>query len=153
MDGVEAMKTIRAEFADRAIKQVAVSASTMHHEARYYLEMGFDLHLPKPFRLEGVHEALIKLLGVEFVYEEDGAEPTVAEPAGAAVDNVVLPSALFSALKEAAELNLATEMEQHLMQLEAIGGDAEDLVRELRASLAAYDVDAILRILGQVRHE
>ena len=62
INGIEALKRLRAEPATRAIPIIAVTASAMQQNRKEILEAGFDGYQPKPINvsafLKAVREAL-----------------------------------------------------------------------------------------------
>lgn len=64
MDGHKAAKAIRAlEDRDRAsIPIIALSANTFTEDYRRSIEAGMDAHIPKPIRIEELHEAIRNVL-------------------------------------------------------------------------------------------
>jgi CheY-like chemotaxis protein len=62
MNGIEALKQLRAEPATRAIPVIAVTASAMQQNRQEILSAGFDGYQPKPINikvfLQAVREAL-----------------------------------------------------------------------------------------------
>jgi two-component system cell cycle response regulator DivK len=62
MDGISALRQLRADPATRAIPVIAVTASAMTHDRQKILAAGFDGYQSKPIRIrefvEGVHQIL-----------------------------------------------------------------------------------------------
>jgi len=71
MDGYTAAQEIRSSTRGRAVSIVAVTASTFEEERSQVLAAGCDDFLRKPFREGQIFQILEKLLGIEFIYEED----------------------------------------------------------------------------------
>ncbi|MZH02770.1 MAG: response regulator, partial [Nitrospinae bacterium] len=69
MRGEEAGKQIQKHLGKDNVKIVVITASAFDKRRDYYLEMGFDEYIAKPFRSEQVFNCLNELLDVEFVYE------------------------------------------------------------------------------------
>lgn len=64
MDGLTALRTIRAEEADRGlahIPAVAVTANALSHQLDEYVQGGFDSHLAKPFRRQQLIDTISAL--------------------------------------------------------------------------------------------
>ena len=147
MDGPEAAGRIWEALGRDALKIVAISASALDHERREFLEMGFDGFIPKPFRTEQIYACLAELLGVEYEY----VEPVEAvEEAPLDLEGIVLPEALFSRLRQAAELSSVTELEKALGEVETLGPEAGRLARHLRGLSQDFKMDEILGILEQM---
>ena len=150
MDGFELVQQLRAENA--AVKMVAVSASVLAHERQRYVDAGFDHFIGKPFRREQIYACLAELLGVEYDYAPEQPSAASEEPLQE-WGCVVLPEALLSRLREAAELYSVTEVEECLDELEATDAAGRQLATHLRLLNQQYNMDAILDILKEVRHE
>jgi len=67
MDGIEALRRLRADAATRAIPVIAVTASAMTHDRQKILAAGFDGYQSKPISvrpfLAAVREALDRAAG------------------------------------------------------------------------------------------
>jgi len=63
MNGIEALKRLRADEATRAIPVIAVSASVMQQDRREVTDAGFDAFLEKPINLREFLAAVNKALG------------------------------------------------------------------------------------------
>ena len=148
MDGPEAARRIWQEVGRDALKVVAVSASTLEHEAREYLKLGFDGFIPKPFRAGQVYACIERLLGVTFEY----GEASVAAPQESPPDlaGITLPRDLHARLKEAAELYSVTELEGYFNEVEQLGEPHKRLAGHLRELRRRHDIESILRILQEV---
>ncbi|MEO0399598.1 MAG: ATP-binding protein [Pseudomonadota bacterium] len=75
MDGVEAMKQIRATLKDAAPPIIANTAHAMRHEVDDYLAQGFNGYLTKPITGDDLHGALRALKAGEY----SDAEPVSAD--------------------------------------------------------------------------
>ena len=149
MDGPEAARRIWDELGKDALKVVAVSASTLEHEAREYRELGFDDFVPKPFRAEQVYACLAKHLGVEF----EVAEPVaVAEAPALNLEGISLPEDLFRRLEQAAEFSNVTELEQTLEEVGNISPEASRLAAHLHSLSQDFKMDEILDVLREINH-
>jgi len=86
MDGVQMIERLRADPFTRALPVVAVSASSLEHERRFYIEAGFQDFIGKPYPFHEVYRALVDHAGVRLrpagpVDEADaaGAAPTAED--------------------------------------------------------------------------
>jgi CheY-like chemotaxis protein len=82
VDGLEATRRIRAREAAEGRKRVpivALSASALEHERGEILAAGCDDFVAKPFREAMIFAKLREFLGIEYVYEDEGA-PAVPRP-------------------------------------------------------------------------
>ena len=107
LNGIEAVKQIRADDGLKEAKVIAVTASVFPEFREKAIEAGFDDFLGKPFRTEELMEKLKKHLDLEF---ESAAMET---PAGVADDaaglgDVQLPAALLEKLKGALKIKNLT---------------------------------------------
>ena len=151
MSGPEAAQWIWEELGRNALKVVAISASTLHHERQQYLETGFDAFIPKPFRAEQVYACLADLLQVEYDYA-----PT-PEPDGAGAkpldwSRIRLPDPLLERLEQAAGIYSVTELESHLAEVEDLGTEEQHLAVHMRELSEQFDMNGILDILKEIRH-
>ncbi len=74
MNGEEAIKFIRRDLGNDKVKIVAVTAGAINRSKEYYLNMGFDDFIAKPFRAEQIFDCLNEALDVEFIFRnEDGS--------------------------------------------------------------------------------
>ena len=64
MNGVEMMERLRADPFTAALPVVAVSASSLEHERRFYIENGFQDFIGKPYAFQSVYRALVDYAGV-----------------------------------------------------------------------------------------
>jgi CheY-like chemotaxis protein len=79
MDGVEMIARLRADPFTKALPVVAVSASSLEHERRFYIENGFQDFIGKPYPFQAVYRALVAYAGVRLVPAEPAAAAD-AEP-------------------------------------------------------------------------
>jgi two-component system, cell cycle response regulator DivK len=63
MNGIEALKILRADEATKAIPVIAVSASVMQHDRKQVTDAGFDAFVEKPINLREFLAAVVKHLG------------------------------------------------------------------------------------------
>ncbi|MCC7261717.1 MAG: response regulator [Candidatus Latescibacteria bacterium] len=146
MDGVEAMRQIRAARGPESPKLVAVTASVLDHERQTYLKAGFDDFIAKPVREEAVYECLARLLQVQFEYE-------AREDAALDFSGLRLPAELLARLRQAAEAGEVTELEEYLDEVGQRGEAGQLLAERLRILSRNIDLKAILDLLEAVRHE
>jgi len=155
MDGMEAAQQILEDLGEcdgetsfRPII-VAISASTLKHEQEEYLQAGFDDFIGKPFRFERVCECLANLLKVKFETDEadEGEEQLLETPP------VTLPEELLVQLKAAAKGYRVTELKDHLNEIEMVGLAGQKLAKRLSELILNYDMDAVLKILSEIKPE
>ena len=83
MNGVELIERLRADPFTAALPVVAVSASSLEHERRFYIENGFQDFIGKPYPFQEVYRALVDYAGVTLRPvdpEPDAAAATVDAP-------------------------------------------------------------------------
>ncbi len=64
MNGVEMIERLRADPFTQRLPVIAVSASSLEHERRFYIENGFQDFIGKPYPFQDVYRALIEHAGV-----------------------------------------------------------------------------------------
>jgi len=137
LTGVELIERLRADPATRALPVVAVSASSLEHERRFYIGHGFQDFIGKPYPFQDVYRALVEHAGVRLhPVEPPGATPVAPAPASAR-----LSSDLRARLRElgaaAADGQLAAVGRlMAAIRPEAIGDEAW---RRLGDAAQAYD--------------
>jgi CheY-like chemotaxis protein len=103
MDGVEAVRRIRAAQAGAATKIIALTAHALEEERRPIMEAGCDDFVRKPFREQEIFDTLARHLRVKFIYEKTHPESS-PEPAGLALQPEQLeklPEVLLQELRQA----------------------------------------------------
>ena len=156
MDGLEATKQILAESGrcsgERSFRPtiVAISASVLEHERKMFLEVGFDDFIAKPFRFGRICECLANLLHIEYAeaMSDEGAERLPLD-----LSKIAIPENMFLRLKESAELYSVTELENCLNEVSQLGADGHLLAEHLRGFINNYDMEAILKVLSEIKHE
>ncbi|MCK9685464.1 ATP-binding protein [Scleromatobacter humisilvae] len=78
MDGVELIERLRADPFTAALPVVAVSASSLEHERRFYIGKGFQDFIGKPYPFQQVYRALVDYAGVRLRLVEVPTEATEA---------------------------------------------------------------------------
>ncbi|MBI4661238.1 MAG: response regulator [Verrucomicrobia bacterium] len=149
MTGIDVAKRVLAKHGSGHVKLVAISASVLQHEQSGYFQIGFDAFIAKPFRFEQVCECMENLLGAKFEYEPE-AIPALGETAATEAPAFALPQELLEKLKHAAEVYSVTEFENHLREVEALGGTAAQIAARLRDLSRNVQIEEILEILKQL---
>ena len=88
MNGVEMIERLRADPFTAALPVVAVSASSLEHERRFYIENGFQDFIGKPYPFQDVYRALVDFAGVRLRPID---VPVDAAAPGRAVDAPLAP--------------------------------------------------------------
>jgi signal transduction histidine kinase/CheY-like chemotaxis protein len=108
MDGYEATAKIRQLEGGDKVKIIALTASVFKEQHSRIIEVGCDAVLHKPFHIPEIFTALVKYLGVKFIYEDT---PTASAPVVAKITSEMfgcLPTDVLQQLHSAA-LTLDTE--------------------------------------------
>jgi len=138
------LQALRADERTCALPLVAVSASSLQHERRYYLEHGFQDFVGKPYDFGAIHEMLALHAGARLV-------PAPAEPAADAVPvrPATAPAAtgvqagVRAQLVRLADSAAAGSMTQVRDQLAVLAAGApalpDGLLAQLEGDLRQYD--------------
>jgi CheY-like chemotaxis protein len=148
MDGYEAVRQIRRRPGGGKLPIVAITASAFRSQRPQILAAGCDDIVFKPFQEHEIFEAMARLLGVEYVYEEsddvaapiDGAELTAAMLAE-------LPPAL---LQDLDKTTLVANREAILEVIERIREHAPDAAESLRALVQDFEIERIRELLAEL---
>ena len=150
LDGFEAIKLIRQlSNANRSVKTVAISASTLSHEESSYNEAGFDAFISKPFLIEDLVHCLERLLELEFIsatepaiidWDEEQSPPDI-------------PASLLRELRRAAEGYQTTEFKELLEQVKGISPEAELFATHLGDLAANFDMKQIIALLQKTNDD
>ncbi|HEX5684178.1 MAG TPA: ATP-binding protein [Ideonella sp.] len=127
MTGVDLIRALRAAPETAALPVVAVTASSLEHERRFYIEIGFQDFVPKPYPFRDIYRMLARYAGVRFI-DEPG--PPAAPTSGPAHGPVA------SAPAETPQASLDAETRQRLVELQAAAADGDlGRVKQLLAGL------------------
>jgi PAS domain S-box-containing protein len=147
MDGLEATRRLRTMAATRDVVIIAVSASAFDENRERCLEAGADDFLPKPFRLERLMELLRAHLGIELVYETDGAG--VAPAPGAA--RVLPPAAELARLLDLARRGDVAQILARVRDLEEHDAGYARFAGEIRVLAERFQVKKLCQLLEEAR--
>jgi signal transduction histidine kinase/CheY-like chemotaxis protein len=149
LDGLHMLSRLRADDGP-ALPVVAVSASSLEHERRHYIEQGFSDFVGKPYAFQDIYRMLVRHAGARFVpCDTMTATPAIAQPAppagipARAPDDATL--ATLAALREAAADG---QMRRVRAQLDALDQAARLSVADRQALHRAardYDLDDLVR--------
>ena len=121
MDGVEMIERLRADPATRELPVVAVSASSLEHERRFYIEAGFQDFIGKPYPFHEVYRALVDHAGVRL---RPAAPAHEADDAAAAPLAAGLAPGVRDQLRALAAAASRGELAAVARQMEAIAPEA-----------------------------
>jgi len=90
LDGLQLLHALRSDERTRALPLVAVSASSLEHEKRYYVGQGFQDFVGKPYQFGAIHEMLAQHAGAQLVPapSDDAPPPAALESAAQVVDRL-----------------------------------------------------------------
>jgi len=137
MNGVEMIERLRADPFTAALPVVAVSASSLEHERRFYIENGFQDFIGKPYPFQDVYRALVDYAGVTLRPVEARAEQAAAAmPLAAGLAAGVRDRLVELAVAAASgQLGMVGKLMEAISP-EAIGGERW---RAFDAAAQAYD--------------
>jgi DNA-binding NarL/FixJ family response regulator len=146
LNGIEMIDRLRADPATRALPVVAVSASSLEHERRFYIAHGFQDFIGKPYPFQEIYRMLAQYAGARLqpVGEAAGATGSVAPVPASVV--VIAPGSVahrqLQALADAAARGELAGVRRCLAALppEAIAAAAR---RGLDDAAQAYDFQAL----------
>ncbi len=102
MDGLEAIRRIRAAVDGMVPKIMAVTASAMDENRQELLGIGADDFIAKPVQAVELFEKIHSHLGVEYLYDEEGAAAAQEEAAELTPESLAgLPNVLVHLMREA----------------------------------------------------
>jgi signal transduction histidine kinase/CheY-like chemotaxis protein len=156
LDGLQMLRALRADERTRTLPVIAVSASSLEHERRYYVEHGFQDFVGKPYDFASIHEMLALHAGARLVTAATPAEPAASELGQAlqacdrlqrdalAAAGVVRRSVLRTQLAALADGAGAGSMTQVREQLAALADTSPgmlpaELLAQLEGDLRQYD--------------
>jgi CheY-like chemotaxis protein len=125
MNGVEMMERLRADPFTAKLPVVAVSASSLEHERRFYIENGFQDFIGKPYPFQDVYRALVDHAGVRMLPVDAPAEPAEAPAVPLAAGLPPQVRTLLRELESAASSGQLATVGRLMESLtpEAIGGE------------------------------
>jgi PAS domain S-box-containing protein len=150
MDGVEMIARLRADPFTAALPVVAVSASSLEHERRFYIRNGFQDFIGKPYPFQDVYRALVDHAGVTLrpVAPEPDARGDAAPPlAGGLAARVRGQLVALAAAASSGHLGAVGRLMEALTP-EAIGAERwrafDDAAQAYDFQLLEERVDALL---------
>ena len=153
VDGYEATRRIKAAAGDQAPIIIALTASVFEEDQATIVAAGCDDVVRKPYREEELFDALVRHLGVRFVYQEELAP--VPSPTGEPAAGALCGSALTARLS-ALPSELVTRLQKAtvLADLDSIIGVVDEIrqhdaaLAEVLALMASdFDHDRILKAI------
>jgi PAS domain S-box-containing protein len=149
MGGLEATRRIKAMPGGSETAVLTVTASVLEESEREATEAGSDGFIRKPFKKEQVFDELKRVLGVEYVYQEQAwlAEEDALEDYPDEVAD--MPAELAGELAEAAKAGDGARLRRLIEDnLDCLSSD----IRENLPALANnYEYSKIIRMLGRAK--
>ena len=145
MDGEETLKEIHNSFDGNQFKIIAYTAFAFDHLEENYRKLGCDDYISKPFLSEKIFEILIRLLNIEFEYEEKDDHIDFS------FENVPITDEFLNDIKKTAQSYNISKLETLFETLEQSDEDCGELVKILENYLNNYDIDGMLEFLGKIK--
>ncbi|MFZ2956705.1 MAG: PAS domain S-box protein [Candidatus Ozemobacteraceae bacterium] len=149
MNGLEAIKRIRASGNGKQVKIISVTASAFSEDREKAMQVGADDFLGKPFREEVLLEKIRTLLAIEYVYF---GEPPVLKPddevAGALLKNEVtaLPKTLIGQLHDA---TLSADLDRMLEVIQQLEKYDVHVAARLRGLAESFEYPRLLELTNE----
>jgi signal transduction histidine kinase/DNA-binding NarL/FixJ family response regulator len=145
MDGIEAMRAIRAMPEGKETKIVAVTASVFGDQRQKLLDAGMDGFIRKPYRFDEIYASLAQQLGVKYVTCSGALAPETDLPATLEPEMVaVLPEELCQRLAGALK---SLDSDSITAAISEAGRVDAGLARILTRQAENFDYPAILRVI------
>jgi PAS domain S-box-containing protein len=148
MDGLEAIRRIRAMPDGKEPKIIAVTASAMDENRHELIAIGADDFISKPFRELDLFQKIHAHVGVEYVYADmpvDDADPESTSeltPLGLAG----LPQGLMEAMREAV---IRADLDDLLEQIDKIEARAPRVAHKLRRLAEQFEYQKLLDLFAE----
>ncbi len=150
--GDDAIKFIRKDQTIKEVKVVAITASTIDRTRNYYLDLGFDEYISKPFKLNQIFDCLKNLLQIEFIYEEvPSTNPEFYTKKEYDLSQINLPEDLVKKMRIAASLYNITELEACVIELINQNKVPEHVGKFFSSLIDHYDMEGIMESLEKVK--
>jgi len=147
LDGLEAVRRIRATQAGAKTKIIALTAHALDEESKPILAAGCDDLVRKPFREQELFDALARHLRLKFIYEKARRQKSTTERPGLALcpEHLdALPAELLRDLRQAV-IELDTARTRSLIG-QVTEQDAS-LGRALNTLATQFDYEGLLKLL------
>jgi len=156
MDGLEAIKKIRLTHSSTQLKCIAVTASTLQHSSKHYLDAGFDLFISKPYRFDEIYHAVKDILNLELTMHKQSNKPIQEKSAhnkSSPPAKIKLEQDFINRLSQAAEYSQLTELKNLLQQFNQYGAEGEIIAHHLELLINSADLDGISNYVEGVINE
>ncbi|GLX80402.1 hypothetical protein tinsulaeT_37420 [Thalassotalea insulae] len=148
MAGDQLLKQIITNYPDVLV--VAVSASSMHFDEEYFVDLGFNGFIAKPFHFEDVYQTLKQLLHIEYDYQNKVGSLQANSDLIHLHELAQYCQPQMKTLLQYCQLYQITEIEQFLTSLKEEKPELSPLVQYLSEFVYSYDMDAMLEFLQSV---
>jgi len=146
MDGLEAIRRIRAADGGKEPKIIAVTASAMDENRHELLRNGADDFIGKPFQEAELFQKIQSHLGVEFLFAEDAPAEPREEPAELTTESLAgLPEGLVHTMREAVT---AADLDQLLATIQEVEAQAPATALGLRNLAENFEYQKLLALFG-----
>jgi len=171
VDGLQMLQALRADERTHGLPLIAVSASSLEHERRYYVEHGFHDFVGKPYQFSAIHEMLVQHAGARLVpLAPEEPEPAAGFASAAEVVDRLQRDAIaaagvvqrsvvraqLAALADGAASGSMTQVRDQLAALAAAPSRAlpDGLLALLEADLRQYDFTTLEgRVRAALAHD
>lgn len=138
MDGLDLVLEIKKRYSQLPV--IAISASTLEDDPKYYKKLGFDDFIAKPFKFESILELVLR-----YLYPEKNIEPAT----GLLTDNLEfqLPVEFCQLIIEQCDLYLVKEVEIIIEKLMAKYPDNDTYFSQLQQFVNDYDLEGLTSFL------
>ncbi|MFT4924072.1 MAG: signal transduction histidine kinase/CheY-like chemotaxis protein [Phenylobacterium sp.] len=152
MRGDEAIDIIRKEINQPQLACVAISAFSLAHEIKYYLDIGFDEFIPKPFLFSDIYNCLQKFAPDKFevTLAQEQSPPVSGKKQEIILADCQLPAEVIKDLIIAAELNRLSYLKEAIDTLNEKSPEQEGLIKHLLKFVDNYDMDGFIEALREV---
>ncbi|MAR89254.1 MAG: hypothetical protein CML06_00025 [Pseudomonadales bacterium] len=152
LGGLALLQTLRQRFDAHQLPVVAVTASSLEHERRYYLQQGFQDFIGKPIELYKVNQVLDSLFSLN--WHSEWEQTTAAIPGE--LEALPAPARDTAAAVLAAARAGDVELIQTTISPWQGQGVLDDWHQRIQQSLQQYDLEAVVRLieqgLGDIHH-
>ncbi|CCQ10505.1 putative response regulator receiver [Pseudoalteromonas luteoviolacea B = ATCC 29581] len=150
MRGDELIVALRKDPNFTATKCVAISAFSLSHEIQYYLSIGFNRFIPKPYRFTEIYECLTHYFPTHFDVYIHELDEKVALPDTDVIINLSMTD--VNALRQAAEMNRLSKAKEIIQAAIANDPETRECGEYLTSFIENYDMEGLIKALNGVRN-
>jgi len=157
MKGDEAITIIRKELQQRKLICVAVSAFSLVHEVQYYLSIGFNQFIAKPFSFHQIFKSLLELCPnyfiekkIETVSKSNDVGQTINQPD---LSTLTLDETVYVDLKSAVQSNRTSYAKKIFLKILSEQPENRETIEYLIHFIDTFDMGSLLSILDGISHE